>query len=145
MILYAKLVQQRERNFSPFPLFVAVLQFRFCWCLHNGLFRGKLGLIHLFRQHIIVEFWTLLCPRRITKKCTDFLIQYLDKIIVHILKIREKSLLKIRMANYIHRAPACRCLHFYWYRSDGRIRSVRTMCYHFSTVKQQTACLKSST
>ena len=82
----------------------------YLWCLHNGLFSGKLGLIRLFRYHIPVVCWTLFCLRLIPEKCRDFLNQYLDIVIVHMLKIRDKSLLKIRIANCIHCATACRCL-----------------------------------
>ena len=115
--------------FVPPPGLKSALQFR---CrLNNGLFTGKLGLIRSFRYHIIIVFWTLLCLRLIPVKSRDFLNQYLDKGVVHMLKIIDKSLFRIRIANCIHCAPACRCLHFDWYRSDRRIRSVGTLCYHF--------------
>ena len=43
-----------------------------------------------------------MCLRLISEKCGDFLNQYLDKVIVHMLKIMDKSLIKIRMANCVH-------------------------------------------
>ena len=113
----------------------------YLWNLHNGLFREKLCLVRPFRHLINVVFCTSLCLRLLPETFRDFLNLYLGKLIVHMPKLRHKSLLKIRMATCIHCAPGVQMFTFLLL-PIGRTHSIGTDCV--LSFHKQTACLKSS-